>query len=197
MQVPMMLSGADLEGDKQRAIDLLSRVGLEAQLDHKPSELSVGQQQRVALARTLVNDPNLILADEPTGNLDPETRQQVLEFLEELCREGKTVIMVTHDPAAAASCHSHVNSARRRNHFRFEIRNALRGVRRRCLEQALFSARADGPHKHTERSKKSMDARLKRLRPFALLLALPLAGCATAPKPALPAAAACRPRQQR
>jgi putative ABC transport system ATP-binding protein len=64
--------------------------------------LSVGQQQRVALARTLASDPAAILADEPTGNLDPDTRQQVLEFLEELTIEGRTVVMVTHDPAAAA-----------------------------------------------------------------------------------------------
>ena len=70
-------------------------------MHHKPSELSVGQQQRVALARTLVNDPPVILADEPTGNLDPETREHVLDFLGELCREGRTVVMVTHDPSAA------------------------------------------------------------------------------------------------
>ena len=71
-------------------------------MHHKPSELSVGQQQRVALARTLANDPAVILADEPTGNLDPETREQVLQFLEDLRREGRTVVMVTHDPAAAS-----------------------------------------------------------------------------------------------
>jgi putative ABC transport system ATP-binding protein len=102
VQVPLMLSGKYSEAEKARVAELLSRVGLESRLDHKPSELSVGQQQRVALARTLANDPQLILADEPTGNLDPATREQVLRFLEELCREGKTVVMVTHDPAAAA-----------------------------------------------------------------------------------------------
>jgi putative ABC transport system ATP-binding protein len=85
-----------------RAEELLARVGLESRVHHKPSELSVGQQQRVALARTLVNDPAVILADEPTGNLDPQTREHVLDFLDGLCREGRTVIMVTHDPTAAA-----------------------------------------------------------------------------------------------
>jgi putative ABC transport system ATP-binding protein len=97
-----MLGGARLGNDSQRAVDLLARVGLQERMHHKPSELSVGQQQRVALARTLANDPAVILADEPTGNLDPQTREQVLDFLSDLCREGRTVVMVTHDPVAAA-----------------------------------------------------------------------------------------------
>jgi putative ABC transport system ATP-binding protein len=84
-----------------RVLQLLARVGLDGRIHHKPSELSIGQQQRVALARTLANDPAVILADEPTGNLDPQTRELVLEFLAELCREGRTVIMVTHDAIAA------------------------------------------------------------------------------------------------
>jgi putative ABC transport system ATP-binding protein len=102
VQVPQMLAGLHEPDQQDRAAALLARVGLEGRLDHKPSELSVGQQQRVALARTLANDPAVVLADEPTGNLDPSTREQVLEFFEELCREGRTVIMVTHDPIAAA-----------------------------------------------------------------------------------------------
>jgi putative ABC transport system ATP-binding protein len=97
-----MLARAHSLEHQHRVAALLSRVGLDGRLDHKPSELSVGQQQRVALARTLANDPAVILADEPTGNLDPSTREQVLEFFEELCREGRTVIMVTHDPIAAS-----------------------------------------------------------------------------------------------
>jgi putative ABC transport system ATP-binding protein len=102
VQIPFMLRGAILDADERRAIELLARVGLGSRMHHKPSELSIGQQQRVALARTLANDPAAILADEPTGNLDPETREQVLTFLEDLQREGRTVIMVTHDPAAAS-----------------------------------------------------------------------------------------------
>ncbi|MEX0641671.1 MAG: ABC transporter ATP-binding protein [Pirellulales bacterium] len=101
VQIPLMLSGPSSSDEQQRAIELLERVGLEGRVHHKPSELSIGQQQRVALARTLANDPTVILADEPTGNLDPQTRRQVLEFLEELCHEGRTVVMVTHDPIAA------------------------------------------------------------------------------------------------
>jgi putative ABC transport system ATP-binding protein len=96
-----MLSRHASAGQLQRAVELLTRVGLKDRMHHKPSELSVGQQQRVALARTLVNNPAVILADEPTGNLDPQTREGVLNFLSELCREGRTVVMVTHDPSAA------------------------------------------------------------------------------------------------
>jgi putative ABC transport system ATP-binding protein len=70
-------------------------------VDHKPTELSVGQQQRVALARMLANDPAVILADEPTGNLDPETSEQIIGFFEDFHREGRTITMVTHDPKAA------------------------------------------------------------------------------------------------
>jgi putative ABC transport system ATP-binding protein len=101
VQVPLMLQGSVCESQQRKAAELLERVGLAGRVHHKPSELSIGQQQRVALARTLANDPAVILADEPTGNLDPQTRQQVLEFLEELCHEGRTVVMVTHDPHAA------------------------------------------------------------------------------------------------
>jgi putative ABC transport system ATP-binding protein len=102
VQVPLMLKGALSAEDQQRAFALLAQVGLESRVHHKPSELSIGQQQRVALARTLANDPAVVLADEPTGNLDPETRGQVLQFLQDLGHEGRTVIMVTHDPAAAS-----------------------------------------------------------------------------------------------
>jgi putative ABC transport system ATP-binding protein len=101
VQVPLMLQRASALSHHAQAQDLLARVGLEGRMHHKPSELSIGQQQRVALARTLANDPSVILADEPTGNLDPHTRHQILGFLDELCREGRTVIMVTHDPVAA------------------------------------------------------------------------------------------------
>jgi putative ABC transport system ATP-binding protein len=102
VKVPLMIAGVPVEKQQEIAAQMLVRVGLIDRLNHKPSELSVGQQQRVALARTLANDPKIILADEPTGNLDPETREQVLEFLGGFSRDGRTVIMVTHDPVAAA-----------------------------------------------------------------------------------------------
>jgi putative ABC transport system ATP-binding protein len=101
VQVPLLLAGIDGRAQQERASVLLTRLGLADRLDHKPSELSVGQQQRVALARMLANDPAVVLADEPTGNLDPDTSGQIIGFLEEINREGRTVVMVTHDMRAA------------------------------------------------------------------------------------------------
>lgn len=101
VQIPLYLAGRTQNDQRERAATLLERVGLGDRLDHKPAELSVGQQQRVALARVLANGPELILADEPTGNLDPETSTQILNLLDELNREGRTIMMVTHDPRAA------------------------------------------------------------------------------------------------
>ena len=102
VQVPLYLAGLAPAVQRERAAQLLERVGLADRLHHKPGELSVGQQQRVALARTLANSPPVILADEPTGNLDPESRQCVLNFFAELHQEGRTIVMVTHDAVAAA-----------------------------------------------------------------------------------------------
>lgn len=101
VQIPMFLAGVDDATQEERAANLLARVGLGDRIHHKPCELSVGQQQRVALARMLANDPGLILADEPTGNLDPDTSRQVIDYFEEFNEEGKTIVMVTHDPRAA------------------------------------------------------------------------------------------------
>ncbi|MHB9046898.1 MAG: ABC transporter ATP-binding protein [Pirellulales bacterium] len=102
VQIPLYLAGTDRRGHQSKAASLLERVGLGPRIHHKPRELSVGQQQRVALARMLANDPAVILADEPTGNLDPETSEQIIAFFEEFHREGRTIVMVTHDPRAAA-----------------------------------------------------------------------------------------------
>jgi putative ABC transport system ATP-binding protein len=105
VQLPLFLAGASEAGQRERALALLERVGLSDRLDHKPSELSVGQQQRVALARMLANDPAVILADEPTGNLDPDTARAALDFLQQMNDEGRTIVMVTHDMAAAQRAH--------------------------------------------------------------------------------------------
>lgn len=101
VQVPLYLAGIEPAQQQQHAAALLERLGLGERLHHKPCELSVGQQQRVALARMLANDPAVVLADEPTGNLDPDTSRQIIEFFEEINDEGKTIVMVTHDPRAA------------------------------------------------------------------------------------------------
>jgi len=101
VEVPLLLA-RETDGDQAaRAEELLRKVGLGDRLDHKPPEMSVGQQQRVALARMLANDPEVILADEPTGNLDPATSKQIIDFLAELNAEGKTIVMATHDHRAA------------------------------------------------------------------------------------------------
>ncbi len=101
VQIPLFLAKRSDKKQKERATALLERVGLSDRLDHKPSELSIGQQQRVALARMLANDPPIILADEPTGNLDPENAKSVQSFLKEANIEGRTIVMVTHDMQAA------------------------------------------------------------------------------------------------
>ena len=101
VQVALFLNGVLKAEQEERAMTLLGQVGLGNRLDHKPSELSTGQQQRVALARTLANNPSVILADEPTGNLDPDSREAVLSMFDQFVRDGRTIIMVTHDPAAA------------------------------------------------------------------------------------------------
>jgi putative ABC transport system ATP-binding protein len=101
VQIPLLLAGVDGDKQKRKAMSLLERFGLSDRLNHIPSELSIGQQQRVALARVLANDPTVILADEPTGNLDPDTSEHVINFFEEINQEGRTVVMVTHNPNAA------------------------------------------------------------------------------------------------
>ena len=98
VMLPMIFQGIDAEERKNRATELLTKVGLGERLNHKPSELSGGQQQRVAIARSLAVDPEVILADEPTGNLDSKTGINVMQFLKKLHKEeGKTIVLVTHD----------------------------------------------------------------------------------------------------
>ena len=102
VQVPLALNNVSPIHQVGLATAMLQRFGLGDRLNHKPSEMSVGQQQRVALARTLVNDPQIILADEPTGNLDPTSREVVLKAFDTCYDEGRTIITVTHDLTAAA-----------------------------------------------------------------------------------------------
>lgn len=98
IEVPLYYQGIAERESRERAIALAERVGLGHRLNHKPFELSGGQQQRVGIARALVNDPLVILADEPTGNLDSHSGADILRLLDELHAQGKTIIMVTHDP---------------------------------------------------------------------------------------------------
>lgn len=99
--LPYLLAGVPTAEHRDRAAALLEQVGLANRVDHKPGEMSTGQQQRVALARTLANNPRVILADEPTGNLDPESRETVLSLFDSYVDQGRTIVMVTHDPSAA------------------------------------------------------------------------------------------------
>jgi putative ABC transport system ATP-binding protein len=102
LEVPLFYQGVPPRIRRERAEELISRVGLADRIYHKPMELSGGQQQRVAIARSIINDPLLILADEPTGNLDTATGETVLEVFAGLHREGKTILMVTHEDDVAA-----------------------------------------------------------------------------------------------
>ena len=103
VMLPMIFQKVDQEDREEQAEKLLSLVDLSDRMDHYPNQISGGQQQRVAIARALANDPEVILADEPTGNLDTKTGGNVMEFLKKLNDEGKTIIMVTHDPNLALS----------------------------------------------------------------------------------------------
>lgn len=100
--LPLFYLGWSHQASAARAAELAETVGLGERLDHRPMELSGGQQQRVAIARALSNDPAVLLADEPTGNLDTTTGQQIMELLCSLHEQGKTILMVTHEPAVAA-----------------------------------------------------------------------------------------------
>ena len=105
IEVPLFYQGWAARDSRERAIELAEMVGLAERMDHRPSELSGGQQQRVAIARALANDPFIVLADEPTGNLDPGTEQEILTILEGLNCRGTTLIVVTHEPEIARTAH--------------------------------------------------------------------------------------------
>ena len=103
VELPLIYRGVDRKTRKKLASDSLKRVGLEKRMSHKPSEMSGGQQQRVAIARAIAARPPVILADEPTGNLDSASSREIMQILKEMHRDGKTIILITHDDGIAAS----------------------------------------------------------------------------------------------
>jgi len=105
VELPLVYAGASAQERKRRAEESLTRVGLEQRMLHKPNELSGGQRQRVAIARALVTNPSIILADEPTGNLDSKTGQEIMTLFGQLWQQGNTVILVTHEEDIARHAH--------------------------------------------------------------------------------------------
>ncbi len=101
VQLPLMYAGASRAQQQDRAQELLTRVGLQDRLEHHSNQLSGGQQQRVAIARALANKPALLLADEPTGNLDSQSGNEILTIFDKLHGQGQTIVMITHDPLIA------------------------------------------------------------------------------------------------
>ncbi|MCX6563932.1 MAG: ABC transporter ATP-binding protein [Candidatus Aminicenantes bacterium] len=102
VELPLLFDGKSARKRKERVIELLNAVGLYDWRSHRPSELSGGQQQRIALARALANDPPILLADEPTGNLDSKSGEEIMDVLTELWKEGRTIVMVTHNDHISA-----------------------------------------------------------------------------------------------
>ena len=102
VELPLVYAGLGSDERRRRAKEALAKVQLEDRMDHRPNELSGGQRQRVAIARALVNEPSILLADEPTGNLDSATSEEIMRVFETLASSGQTVVMVTHEPDIAA-----------------------------------------------------------------------------------------------
>ena len=131
VELPLVYAGVSGEERRKRATEALTRVQLGDRIHHRPNELSGGQRQRVAIARALVNKPSILLADEPTGNLDSTTSEEIMRVFEGLAAEGQTVIMVTHEPDIAAHARrvivlkdGMIESDDRRENFRARIQTA-------------------------------------------------------------------------
>jgi putative ABC transport system ATP-binding protein len=105
VELPLTYSGAGGRERRRRAEEALGRVGLGDRMGHRPNQMSGGQRQRVAIARALVQNPAIVLADEPTGNLDTQTGQEILDLFDRLYGQGQTIVLVTHEPDVAARCH--------------------------------------------------------------------------------------------
>lgn len=120
IELPLYYLGWDARRSSEHAREIAAKVGLEGRLHHRPAELSGGQMQRVAIARALANDPKILLADEPTGNLDTATGEQILKLLVQLNEQGKTIIMVTHESNVA-------EHARQRLHMRDGLIESIEG----------------------------------------------------------------------
>jgi len=106
VELPMAIAEIEKGKRRERAMELLRRVGLEKRANHLPSQMSGGERQRVAVARALANNPSMILADEPTGNLDSKVGNEIMKMFVELHKEGKTIVVITHDPAIASHAKS-------------------------------------------------------------------------------------------
>ncbi len=104
VELPLIYAGVPKAEREKRAAEVLKKVGLSERMHHKPNELSGGQRQRVAIARAIVNNPAIILADEPTGNLDSISEEEIMKLFQELNRQGKTIVIVSHEPEVAKYC---------------------------------------------------------------------------------------------
>jgi putative ABC transport system ATP-binding protein len=109
VELPLIYAGEKSKARRERAAHALEKVGLADRMDHRPNELSGGQRQRVAIARALVNDPSILLADEPTGNLDSATGNEIMGLFEALWDTGQTIVLVTHEPDIAAHAHRQIH----------------------------------------------------------------------------------------
>ena len=107
--VPLLYAGVHKKAAREQAYEMLKKVGLEHRIYHRPNELSGGQQQRVSIARALSNNPTLLFCDEPTGNLDSKTAEEIMEIISGLNKEGKTIIMVTHEPHISEYAHKTIH----------------------------------------------------------------------------------------